>query len=167
MSHDMNEPKLVFFCGKMAAGKSTLAQQVAQSLDAVLLIQDEFLARLYPDEITDIPSFVKYSTRLRASLESHIYALLTKGVSVVLDFPANTTKQRNWFRELFEKAKAHHELHYINASDDLCKIQLRKRSADLPSGSPFTTDAEFDAITTYFQPPSPEEGFNVIEHRRA
>lgn len=110
---------------------------------------------------------MKYSTRLRASLESHIHALLTKGVSVVLDFPANTKKQRGWFRALFDKAKAHHELHYINAPDDLCKTQLRKRAAELPSGSPFTTDAEFNAITAYFQPPSPEEGFNVIEHRRA
>jgi hypothetical protein len=46
--------------------------------------------------------------------------------------------------------------------DELCKLQLKTRSADLPDGSRFTTAAEFDAI----QQPLREEGFNVIEHTR-
>ena len=60
----------------------------------------------------------------------------------------------------------HHELHLIVASDDLCKRQLKERSKDLPPGSPFTTDAEFDAITAHFTPPAADEKFNVIMHRR-
>jgi len=32
----------------------------------------------------------------------------------------------------------------------------------LPPESKFTTDAEFDAITIYFQPPMPNEEFNVV-----
>jgi hypothetical protein len=31
----------------------------------------------------------------------------------------------------------------------------------------WTTDAEFEAITAYFQPPSEDEGFNVVRHERA
>jgi len=54
------------------------------------------------------------------------------------------------------------ELHFIDASDDLCKRQLRDRSKHLPPGTPWTTDAEFDTITTYFQPPSQDEAFNVV-----
>ena len=30
-----------------------------------------------------------------------------------------------------------------------------------------TTDAEFEAITVYFQPPSEDERFNVVRHERA
>jgi hypothetical protein len=30
-----------------------------------------------------------------------------------------------------------------------------------------TTDAEFDAITVYFQAPAEDEKFNVIRHERA
>jgi hypothetical protein len=33
--------------------------------------------------------------------------------------------------------------------------------------APWTTDADFEAITVYFQPPSEEEGFNVVHHKRA
>ena len=92
--------------------------------------------------------------------------LLARGLCVVLDFPGNTPQQRAWFRDLFERAGAEHELHVIEASDALCKRQLRFRSRDLPPGTPWTTDAEFDAITAYFQPPSADERFTVVHHQR-
>ena len=90
--------KLLFICGKMAAGKSTLSRELAGRENAVLLIQDEFLERLYPGEIVDIPGFLKCSSRVKDALTPHICALLSRGVSVVLDFPANTKNQRAWFR---------------------------------------------------------------------
>ena len=159
--------KLIFLCGKMAAGKSTLSRQLAERHQAVLLVQDEFLARLYPGEIVDIPGFVKYSARLKEALAPHILALLAHGMTVVLDFPGNTLSQRAWFRQLFEAAQAPHELHFVDTPDELCKRQLQQRSQHMPPGSPWTTDTEFDAITAYFQAPAPEEGFNVIRHGRA
>ena len=104
---------------------------------------------------------------MKEALTPHIGALLSKGVSVVLDFPANTTNQRAWFRALFEHADSEHELHFIDASDDLCRLQLRERSQGVPRGTAWTTDAEFDAITAYFEAPSIEERFNVVRHERA
>ena len=164
---DPRKAKLLFMCGKMAAGKSTLARALAERENAVLLVQDEFLAALYPGEIVDIPDFVRCSSRLRDSLAPHICALLSKGVSVVLDFPGNTKSQRTWFRTLFEQADAAHELHFIDVPDDVCKRQLRDRSRNLPAGTPWTTDAEFDAITAYFEAPASGERFNVIRHDHA
>jgi predicted kinase len=158
--------KLLFICGKMAAGKSTLSKELAAREDAVLLAQDEFLERLFPGEIVDIPGFVKYSSRLKDALAPHIRSLLSRGLSVVLDFPGNTRNQRAWFRSLLESTDAEHELHFIVASDDLCKRQLKERSKGYPAGTPWTTDAEFDAITAYFEPPSEDERFKVIRHER-
>lgn len=82
--------KLIFFCGKMAAGKSTLARELANRNNTVLLVQDGFLEALFPGEITDIQVFVKCSSRLKKALTPHICALLSQGISVVLDFPGNT-----------------------------------------------------------------------------
>ena len=158
--------KLIFFCGKMAAGKSTLARDLADREKAVLLVQDNFLDALFPGEITNIPEFVKCSSRLKNALTPHVCALLSKGISVVLDFPGNTKTQRAWFRELIERANVEHELHFIEASDDLCKSQLRDRSKGLPAGTPWTSDADFEAINAYFQPPTEEERFNVVRHER-
>jgi len=159
--------KLMFLCGKMAAGKSTLARELAEREKAVLLVQDDLLDHLYPGEILDIPDFVRCSSRLRNALAPHVCALLARGQSVVLDFPGNTRTQRAWFRELFERANVEHELHFVDASDALCKRQLKDRSRHLPPGEPWTTDAEFDAMTAYFQPPAEDEQFTVIRHARA
>ena len=158
---------LYVLCGKMAAGKSTLARELAQRSAAILLVQDDWLAHLYPGDIVDVPAFAKFSARLRAALTDHICTLLSRGTSVVLDFPGNTRTQRAWFRDLFERANADHELHFIDVPDELCKSQLKKRSRHLAEGAAWTTDAEFDAITKLFQPPTADEGFNVIRHERA
>jgi predicted kinase len=91
---------------------------------------------------------------------------LSKGISVVLDFPGNTKVQRAWFRELIERANVEHELHFVDASDALCKSQLRERSKGLPDGAPWTNGADSEAMTAYFQPPSEDENFNVVRHKR-
>ena len=158
--------KLMFLCGKMAAGKSTLARDLAARGEAILLVQDEFLAHLFPGEITDVAAFLDRSVRLQRALAPHICDLLSRGFSVVLDFPANTKTQRAWFRELFERAGVAHELHFLDVSNDVCRRQLRSRSRNLPPGTPWTTDEDFEAITAYFQAPAAEEGFNVLRHER-
>lgn len=165
---DYGKAKLLFVCGKMAAGKSTLSRSLAARNRGVLLVQDDLLAGLYPNEIVDFAAFLRYSTRLRATLASHIVALLTHGVTVVLDFPANTRRSRAWFREIFERADADHELHWIVASDDLCKRQLKQRSSDLSlaPGAKWTTDSDFDEVNSYFEPPATDEQFSVIRHER-
>ena len=158
--------RLFFLCGKMAAGKSTLARDLAQRGNAILLVQDELLQRLFPGELTDIPAFIERSSRLRTALAPHICALLAKGVSVVLDFPGNTRVQRAWFRDLFERAQVEHELHFVDASDAVCKRQLKDRTQHLAPGTSWTTDAEFEAITVYFEPPADDEAYNVVRHER-
>ncbi len=156
----------MFVCGKMAAGKSTLARDLAVRENAILLVQDDFLNALFPAEITGIPGFVECSSRLQNALTPHVCALLSKGISVVLDFPGNIKVQRAWFRDVIERTNVEHELHYVDASDALCKSQLRERSTRLPVGTPWTRDADFEAITAYFQPPTEDENFNVVRHER-
>ena len=158
--------KLIFLCGKMAAGKSTLARELAAREDALLLVQDDLLSALFPGEITDIPSFVDCYTRLKNTLIPRICFLLWKKISVVVDFAAATKDQRAWFRELIKRTHVEHELHFVDVPDAVCKTQLRDRSRGLPAGTRWTTDADFDAINAYFQPPSDDEEFNVIRHER-
>ncbi|MCW8900158.1 MAG: ATP-binding protein [Gammaproteobacteria bacterium] len=159
-----NKTTLHFFCGKMAAGKSTLAKALAKKHDAILLVEDEWLSELYPGEITNIPEYLKYSSRLQNVLLSHIKSLLSSGLSVVLDFPANTKNQRNWFRLIFEETNIPHILHFVDKSDEKCKQQLKIRNKNMPEDSPFTTEKEFDAINKYFQAPLESEGFNIVRY---
>lgn len=145
----------------MASGKSTQAARLAQECNAVLLCEDEWLSKIYPEEIKVFDDYIKYSRRLKDVLQSHVRQLLESGLSVVLDFPGNTIAQRAWFKEIFAKRGIPHELHYIKASDELCIAQLKQRSRHLEARAAFTTKAEFHAINSYFQPPTEDEGFNV------
>jgi predicted kinase len=159
-----NEPTLHLLCGKIAAGKSTLAARLGAQPGAIVVSEDEWLPRLYPGEITTIADYARCSARLRGAIGPHLTALLSSGVTIVLDFPANTLASRAWMRSLFEEAGVSHQLHYLATPDDLCRGRLRARNArgDHPYAA---SNEEFDLFTSYFVEPGPDEGFNVIVHQ--
>ena len=156
--------KLHLLCGKMASGKSTLSKKLVLEHNAIALCEDELLAKLYPEEIKTIQDYVKYSERLKEAIRPHLIDLLRNSMNVVIDFPANTQKQREWFKEILEIAHVDHILHYVDKSDDICKTQLRKRNEGLPKDVPLISEEVFDAITKYFEPPHENEGFNIIRY---
>jgi predicted kinase len=157
-------PVLHFFCGKMASGKTTLSKKLSSDHNAILISEDIWLSKLYPEEINNFDDYLRYSSRLKPVISQHVQNILAQEISVVLDFPGNVPSQRQWFRSIFEAAQVNHALHYIVASDSLCKEQLQKRNAEQPEGSMIMSEAEFDHITAYFQPPTPEEGLNIIRY---
>lgn len=151
---------LHLLCGKIGAGKSTLARQLAGQAHTVLISEDTWLAALYPGEILGIPDYLNRAERLKTVIAGHVPALLRAGISVVLDFPCNTRAQRAWARGLFESAAAPHRLHFLDVPDEVCKTRLRARNA--AGEHPFqATDEEFDRITRHFAAPAADEGFLV------
>ena len=157
---------LHLLCGKIAAGKSTLAAELATAPLTVLVSEDDWLAPLYKPEAKTVADYVRYSARLRTAMGPHVVQLLEKGVSVVLDFPANTTANRAWMRGLFEQARAAHVLHWLDAEDDVCKARLRARNA-AGEHAFAATDEQFDLITSYFVPPSQDERFRIRRYAAA
>jgi predicted kinase len=153
--------KLHFMCGKMASGKSTLSKVLAKEHNAILLSEDEILGKLYPNKIESLEDYVKYSSMVKELFKEHIIELLKKGCNVVLDFPANTKSQREWFKEIYVEAWVSHELHFVDKSDKTCKEQLQIRNKDLPDDAPFSSEESFDMITKYFQVPEDNEGFEI------
>ncbi|MDD4913085.1 MAG: AAA family ATPase [Sideroxydans sp.] len=156
-----NNPTLHLICGKIASGKSTLANKLSMSPKTVLISEDEWLANLYPEQIKNISDYVRYTGLFRNAVSRHIETLLKSGLSVVLDFPANTPNTRKWMLGLIQQSGSSHQLHYLDCSDAICKERLRLRNAD-GSHQFCTSESEYEQITKYFVPPSPEEGFNVV-----
>ncbi|CAM2889967.1 AAA family ATPase [Janthinobacterium lividum] len=154
-------PTLHLVCGKIASGKSTLTTRLASAPHTVRISEDSLLAQLYPGQIASLTDYAACATRLRAAIAPLALQMLQAGVSVVLDFPANTPASRAWMRELFQQAGTPHMLHYLDVPDEECKARLRQRNA---SGlHPFSTsDAEFDAITRHFVAPQASEGFEIV-----
>lgn len=150
-------------CGKIAAGKSTLAAQLAQQDGTVLIAEDAWLNALFAEELSTGSDYVRCTTKLRGIIGPHIAALLNAGVSVVLDFAANTVEQRRWMQGILAQTGAAHQLHLLTAPDDLCLARLRDRNRR--GDHPFAvTETQFHQFTRHFAAPSPDEGFTIVRH---
>ena len=158
-----NVPTLYLLCGKVAAGKSTLARRLAARPATLLISEDHWTSNLFADELRTIDDYGRLSARLRAAMGPHIVDILRQGLSIVLDFPANTPGIRNWMRSLITQSGAAHELRLLDVPDRICKQRLRERNES--GRHPFqVSEAEYDLFTSYFVPPGPREGFNVVVH---
>lgn len=149
------------FSGKMGAGKSTKSMQVSRERNAVLISEDEWLSKLYPNKIASFHDYLHYSNLLKPLVKAHVVNILKSGADVVMDFPANTVNQRKWFKEIIVAANAPNELIYLNVSDEVCLRQINKRRLEQPERAIYDTESMFNEVTKYFQEPNQSEGFNL------
>lgn len=156
-------PTLHMLCGKVAAGKSTLAARLAEAPSTILIAQDPWMAALYPEELRSIADYVRLVPRLRAAMGPHIAALLRAGLSVVLDWPANTRASRAWMRSIFEAAASAHQLHVLDVPDEVCLARLSARNAK-GLHEYQVSEAEFTELTSHLELPTPDEGFDVVAY---
>lgn len=157
----MNKGTLTFFCGKMGAGKSTKARQIAQEGNGVLLSEDEWLAALYPNKISSLNDYIEYSNLIKPQIKKLVQSILSTGTDVVMDFPANTLPQRDWFRSIYSEIEAPHNLVFIDLPNEVCLKQIGKRRKEQPERATTDTADMFDQVTKYFMAPTSEEGFNT------
>ena len=61
---------------------------------------------LFADDPKTIEDYGRLSARLRAAMGPHVVDILRQGLSVVLDFPANTVSSRDWMRALIAEARS-------------------------------------------------------------
>lgn len=153
---------LFFLCGKMGAGKSTLAASLVQEHGAVLLSEDAWLAALYPEQITSLEDYVVLSRRLRQPVAVLVRSMLIAGTDVVMDFAANTVQQRAWFKTLLVDTGAPHELIHVDTPDDVCLERIAQRRLEQPDRAATDTEAMFRAVTAHFSAPESAEGFNLV-----
>lgn len=159
-------PTLHLLCGKICAGKSSLSARLAKAPLTVIVSEDKWTAPLFGSEMRTVEDYVRCSARLRAAMAPHLVDLLKAGVSVVLDFPANTVANRAWMKGIFEAAGVAHRLHWLDVPDEICRARLHARNA-AGEHEFAATDEQFDLITSYFVPPSAEEGLEIVVHRPA
>lgn len=158
-----NQAMLHILCGKIASGKSTLARELAKHPVTVVVSEDPWLSALFKEQMRTIADYVRCSATLRSAISPHVVSLLSAGVSVVLDFPANTVANRQWMMDIIRESGADHRLHFLNVTDDECLSRLHVRNQ---SGTHdfAVTDEQFALISRHFAEPQAEEGFTIIQY---
>lgn len=159
----MQDATLHMLCGKIAAGKSTLTARLSAAPNTVSLSEDDWLPRLYPGQIAEVADYVRHASRLREAIGPHVEVLPKAGLSVVLDFPGNTVTDRARMRGIIERSARGMCCMSSTFPIEVCRTQLHARNAS-GQHAYAASDAEFDAITAYFAPPTADEGFNVVAH---
>ena len=154
---------LYLLCGKIAAGKWTLARHLALRPATPLIREDHWTSNLFADELRTIDDYGRFSARLRAAMGPHIVDILRQGLSVVLDFPANTVSNRTWMRSLITQANVTSSFIYL-----MSRYDLQAEAARAKSGRPAPAPSNRSGIRSVhelFVPPGPAEGFNAVVHR--
>jgi predicted kinase len=132
---------------------------------AVLFSEDAWLAKL-SDGIASFDDYLKWSGRCRSVMGPLIVDILKTGASVVLDFAGNRISERAWAVGLAAEASAAHHLYFLDVDEEECLRRLRMRNELKPEGLYYarTTEAEFRAICSYFQPPAAAEGLRITTY---
>jgi predicted kinase len=154
---------LHFIYGWPGAGKTTLARELGSREQAVVFIEDEWLATLAPERITSLQQYVEASGRIRRLIAPLATRLLELGVSVVFDFAGNTPSHRAWVKSIADAAHAEHLLYVLEVPPDECKRRLHERNATQPAGLYFgdVSDELFDAVVQHIVPPRDDEAIHI------
>jgi len=147
---------LHLICGLPGAGKTTLAKKLETELPALRLTPDEWIAQI----LTDVSDRAELD-RLRDPIEAIQWEVAAKtlalGVDVILDFGFWGREERKEFRHRAEALGAVVKWHFLVVEREELWTRIAKRNAELPPGTFYNSEEEFDKWWSVFEPPTPDE----------
>jgi predicted kinase len=149
-------PTFHLTCGLPGAGKTTLARQLERKHGALRLTTDEWLLRLFGDDITAAEN-EQFRARLEGLLLDLAVQALQRGVDVVLDFGVWSRSEREEFRARAAAVGARTELHFLDVPLDelLARLQVRNRTQS--AGTFRISEAQLRLWATWFERPDADE----------
>jgi predicted kinase len=150
-----------FICGSTGAGKTTYAIALAQRAKAVRFTIDEWMACLFVPDRPEPPSLewaFERTARCEAQMWTVADALLARGVDVVFDLGLSRRDHRDRFRARASQTAASIKMHYLDVPEETRRARIFLRNADRSRTCSFVvTDAMFDWMEQWFEPPTDDE----------
>lgn len=150
--------QVIMMCGRICAGKSTLAEMLRKEYRGALLSVDEItLALLGREPGYQLDSFVE-------KLEEYLYMkslqLIECGINVILDWGFWTREERDHARSFYGGKNIPFSFRYIDISDAEWQKRIEQRNADILAGK---TEAYYvdkglaEKFAAIFVPPGEDE----------
>ena len=147
-------------CGMAAAGKTTLAKQIAQETGAVRFTLDERMLRKYGLDIFD-ERYAPLVHEERKLVWQEALALLNEGGDVVFDWSLwNPELRRLWIGRV-EAAGHDYKLYYLERTIAQIWARLEPRNRDETALAHQIPYEEVVRFAAFFQPPTADEGLTI------
>jgi predicted kinase len=148
----VSDARLLLTCGLPAAGKTTLARQLAADRSALRLTQDEWLIALGSSP---------WDASTREKVDRELWRLaqevLRLGLSVVLDFGLWAKIERDEMRSVARGLGVGVELHYLDVPTEELWRRIQARNVETPWNRYPVGRADFDEWLSIFQAPDAAE----------
>ena len=148
--------------GFIGFGKSKISKELAHELPAVILNNDDFMAKLYGKN----PSkevFRDYYNRIDGLIWELAESIIRAGTDVIIDYGFWTRQSR---ADAYARAKKITEnvvFHNILCDMDTARQSVVERNKRHPDAL-FVDEATFDLFKPQFEPMSDDEGYPIINH---
>lgn len=156
----LNKPTLILLYGFPGAGKTFLARQLCEDIQAAHVQAERIRYELFEE-----PRFDKQENDVVSHLTDYMAEeFLNAGISVVYDINAARVGQRRLLRELARKSKAHCVLIWLQIDVEGAFVRAHKRDRRKADDkySMALDRTTFDSLAGQMQNPEPTEDFMVI-----
>jgi predicted kinase len=153
-------------CGGVGAGKSTYAEALAKRSGAFLFAMDEWMVALFHPDRPPSHGFewaLERMGRCEKQMWSIADPLLARGVSVVFDVGLLRQDDRDRWRMRAAQSPGTPKLHYLDVDLETRRERVRRRNAEKgPTFAFVISDAMFDYIEGWFEPPTDDELYEAM-----
>ena len=164
MPTDRSRPQVHVLCGLVAAGKTTLAKNLAAELPALRLSRDEWMIRLYGLPHDD-PKYVAALDSCTRLLWDVALDALNLGVSVILDWNHWSRERRADAKERAHAAGFNLIVHYLDVPLETAIARAAARGAAAPQHTHHIDEEGVRHMASIFEPPTESEGSPIVRHR--
>jgi predicted kinase len=152
VTQDPRAATLILMVGLPAAGKTTLARELAAAHRALRLTPDHWMVLLFGDSMADGKRWVLEGRLISVALQA-----LRLGTSVVLDFGLSGRDERSALRWLARSAGAACQVVYLSVDKDVQLARIAHRQATTPHLTFPMSEADVDQWREQFQVPDAAE----------
>jgi predicted kinase len=155
--------------GLPCAGKSTYAAGLKDERRAALFALDRWLITSFGRYSLDVAGYAEHARRVYACREliwSAAAELLVRGADVILDDGFFRRGDRELHVERARQLGAAAAIHFIDTPVDVLRERLDARNRDPGEFHFDITPEALDACVAFFEPPSNDEGADLIVVRR-
>lgn len=156
----LNRPTLILLYGYPGAGKTFLARQLCEDIQAAHVQSDRIRYELFEN-----PTYDKQENQIVDHLMQYMTEeFLGAGISVIYDINAMRTTQRRELRELARKNKVETILIWLQVDQDSSfqRVSKRDRRKTDDRFTPSISRSTFEQVTSNMQNPLPTEDYIVI-----